>query len=1150
MFFTGSPRRPWLPYLLALLAFAIAVAARLLFFGALGARAPFVTLTPAVLFAVLFGGLPAGILVTTLSCLFVLYSWQMPVSHLVVQAAPDWVALIIFALSCLMASWLSEVTRRAQRRAIEAEVQVRLASEREQADGALRESEARFRSYVQNSPAAVFVVDREGRFVDFNPAAISLVGYSAASLATMSVLDIHPRENYQAMRQVFATLIEKGRIDLETTVVKADGQLVWVSLRAVMLDDGHAIGYFQDISELKLALQSLGERLALREQLAGIAATVPGVINSFRVRPDGSCCMPYASPALEQIWGLQPGEVVDDADALFALIHPDDVDVVRLAVAESARTMSPWQDEFRVNHPRRGEIWVEGHSVPQRESDGSTLWQGFLYDVTARKRSEAALRDASQFNRQIIHDAEEGIIVYGLDLSVQVWNPYMEQLTGLSASEVLGRHPREVFSFLENSGVFGMLERALQGEVGALEFAFYSTYKGRTCWVSDRFMPLRNAKEEIIGVIGLICEVSDRRKAEEELRGSEARFRTLVEQAADAIFVHGRDGRFIDVNRRACESLGYQREELLQLSVFDIDEERTLEQTQLVWDQIQPGQHVTLGGRQKRKDGSIFPVEVRLGSYLENGGVLYLGLVRDISERERKEEQIRETSRRLELATTSGGLGVWDLDVAAGTLLWNDRMFELYGVSPMDFDGTRAFWFACLHPGDRDRVLAASQAVLEGTGEFDTEFRVVTAEGRVKTLKGDATVVRDAQGRALRMIGLNRDITRQRSLEAQLLQAQKMEAVGRLAGGVAHDFNNNLTVILGYAELSKLVQISGETFHEYLDQIIKAAEHSRDITQQLLAFSRNEIIAPRQVDLNQLIRQTEKTLARLIGEDVCLKLTTPEGVWPVLIDPAQVNQIIMNLAVNARDAMPVGGTLSIETRNLRPDEVSSLANPEAVPGEFVQLTISDTGVGMDREMLGHIFEPFFTTKGVGKGTGLGLATVYGIVSQNGGFIEVYSEPGKGAAFALFLPRMIRETGALAEAAQVVCAGEGSVLLVEDDANVRQMAQLMLEHAGFSVLVASTPAEALEFCRRPELRIDALLTDVIMPEMNGVQLSGAVRELRPGIGVVYMSGYTADMIAHHGVLEPGVLFIQKPFDRNGLNEKLQEAIRYSRPGRLA
>jgi len=663
-------------------------------------------------------------------------------------------------------------------------------------------------------------------------------------------------------------------------------------------------------------------------------------------------------------------------------------------------------------------------------------------------------------------------------------------------------------------------------------------------WLSDL---ARRSQRRAIEAEGQVRLVSERERASSALRESEERFRTLVEQAADAFFVHGRDGRFRDVNRQACESLGYRREELLQMSVFDIEQDFDPELIQHAWDQIETGRHDTLRGHQRRKDGSTFPVEVRLGCYEQNGERLFLGLVRDTSERERSEELVREASRRLELATSSGGLGVWDLDVAANTLVWNSRMFELYGISPDDFDGSRGTWSASLHPADRERVLAAGEAALNGSGEFDIEFRAVSPEGKVKTIKANAIVVRDEQGRALRMIGLNRDITSQRSLEAQLLQAQKMEAVGRLAGGVAHDFNNSLTVILGYAELSKLVQINGETFHEYLDQIIRAAEQSRDITKQLLAFSRNEIISPRQVDLNQLIRQAEKSLARLIGEDVCLRLTAPDGIWPVLIDPAQMNQIIMNLAVNARDAMPLGGTLGIETRNLRIDETYCLANPEASPGEYVQMSFSDTGVGMDREVLGHVFEPFYTTKGIGKGTGLGLATVYGIVSQNEGFLKVYSEPGKGSVFALFFPRMVRESAAPAEAGRSVAAGEGAVLLVEDEVNVRQMARLMLESAGYSVLAASSPSEALELSRRPELPIDVLLTDVIMPEMNGVQLSAAVRELRPGIGIVYMSGYPSDMIARHGLLQRGVIFIQKPFDSNGLHEKVQEAIRSSRKG---
>jgi two-component system, cell cycle sensor histidine kinase and response regulator CckA len=1017
-------RRSYVPYLLAFLIFASAAAVRLAIPGGLGTRVPYLTFFPAVMLAVLAGGLPAGSLVIILSALFTCYFSFEPIGHLAVRSKEDLIGLAVFLASCTMVCALSAITRRAQKRASEAEARVRLAWERELSSGALHRSEAKF-----------------------------------------------------------------------------------------------------------------------RDQLSSVAATVPGVINSFRLRPDGSSCLPFASSALDQIYGLQPCEVAEDASALFNLIHPDDRGQVEAGMVESARTLGHWQVEFRVNHPTRGEIWVEGHSVPQREPDGGTLWHGFLHDVTERRLSQEALRDSSEFCRQIISGAEEGVVVYGTDLRYQVWNPFMEQFTGCCAREVLGGQPLELFPFLEAAGVLDSLKKALLGENSRiLEFTYFSPYKQRICWVSHTFTALRNARGDIIGVIGIVRDITDLKEVEEELRGSEARFRILVEQAADAFFVHGRDGRFLDVNRHACESLGYRREELLQMGIPDIDPYIDLERAQQGWDLLAPGETCTIQGYQRRKDGSHFPAEVRLGSYQQNGERIYIGLVRDISERSQSEELVREASRRLELATRSGKLGVWDLDVTTGALHWNDRMFELYGIDPKNFDGTRGSWIDRLHPGDRDRVLAAGDAALDGTREFDFEFRVVTPQGKVRSLKADAVVVRDPQGRALRMIGLNRDITEQRSLEAQLHQAQKMEAVGRLAGGVAHDFNNNLTVILGYAELSMMVAINSEAFHDYLAEIIKAAEHSRDITQQLLAFSRNEIIAPRQVDLNQLIRQTDKTLVRLIGEDVRLGLNTAEGLWPILIDPAQVNQIIMNLAVNARDAMPLGGTLSIETRNLVIDEMYCLSNPEARQGEYVQLTVSDTGVGMDREMQSHIFEPFFTTKGIGKGTGLGLATVYGIMRQNDGFIKVYSEPGQGAAFALFFPRLTQERDAEVVAARTVAAGEGVVLLVEDEATVRQMAQLMLEHAGYSVLVAPTPFEALEICRRPGLRIDCLLTDVIMPGMNGVDLSAAVRELRPGIGMVYMSGYTADMIAHHGVLARGVIFVQKPFDMNSLNDKVQEAMK--------
>jgi len=755
-------RRPWLTLLIPLAIFAVAAGLRLSFLDPLGSRIPYITFFPAVMIATLCGGLYAGVTVTILSVCFVAYFLIEPVGRISVSDPFDWVGISIFLVSGFMAAWLSELTRRAQRCSNQAETQMKLAAEREKGTAALHESEARFRCYVENSPVAVFVMDREGRYVDFNEAATRLLGYPADTLSRMHILEVHPIEEHAAVLREFSLLQETGRMDLETRLLRGDGRAVWVSLRAVRLENGHALAYCQDIGELKGAIES-----------------------------------------------------------------------------------------------------------------------------------------------------------------------------------------------------------------------------------------------------------------------------------------------------------------------------------------------------------------------------------------------ITETKLRLELAAKSGGLGVWEWNIAAGTLEWNDRMCELYGISREAFDGTLEIWSRALHPEDRERAFAEFEAALRGDKEYNGEFRVVHPDGEVLTLKADAIVMRDGEGRALRMVGLNRDITEQRYLEAQLLQAQKMDAVGRLAGGVAHDFNNSLSVILGYAELSRMTPIDGEKFHEYLAEIVKAAAHSRDTTQQLLAFSRNEIVTPRQVDLNQLIRHTEKTLLQLFGVQVHLKLTTQDGLWPVLMDPSQVNQIIMNLAVNARDAMPEGGTLSIETRNVTISQIRTVTDAKALPGDYVQMTVSDTGVGMDREQQARAFEPFFTTKGVGRGTGLGLATVYGIMTQHGGFVKLYSEPGQGASLTLFFPRLTRQMDEDQPPPLAEVSGTGRVLLVEDEECVRRMVQLMLERAGYRVLAADSSREALEICRRNPGRIDCLLTDVIMPELNGAELSVAVRALSPRIGIVYMSGYSADMIAHHGVLEHGVMFIQKPFDVTRLTEKIQLAILSSR-----
>ncbi|HLY60848.1 MAG TPA: response regulator [Terriglobia bacterium] len=499
----------------------------------------------------------------------------------------------------------------------------------------------------------------------------------------------------------------------------------------------------------------------------------------------------------------------------------------------------------------------------------------------------------------------------------------------------------------------------------------------------------------------------------------------------------------------------------------------------------------------------------------------------EFAERQVAIEQLRQSEEQFRLIAENIGdlIAVLDLE---GKRLYNSPSYKDILGDPAALRGSLSF--NEIHPEDRERIMDVfKETVRTGRGQR-TEYRFLLGNGNIRYIESQGSVIPDEKGNAAKVIVVSRDVTERNHLEERLRQAEKMEAVGQLAGGVAHDFNNLLTIINGYGDIL-LEQLAPDDKHRgYVMEIVAAGRRAESLTRQLLAFSRQQVLAPVLLDLNAAVKNMDKMLRRLIGEDVDLVTVASEGLWNVKADPGQIEQVIMNLAVNARDAMPKGGKLTIETANVDLDESYSRAHALAKPGPHVMIAVSDTGEGMTAQTQSRIFEPFFTTKGPAQGTGLGLSTVFGIVKQSKGHIWVYSELGAGTTFKIYLPRVDE---ALVQVEPVLAQpdlrpGSETVLLVEDEEAVRILVRRVLESSGYHVLEARHGAEALVICDEHKDPIQMLMTDVIMPEMSGRQLADRLSPHRPEMKVLYMSGYTDNAVTHRGILEPGTNFLQKPF----------------------
>jgi PAS domain S-box-containing protein len=774
-------------------------------------------------------------------------------------------------------------------------------------------------------------------------------------------------------------------------------------------------------------------------------------------------------------------------------------------------------------------------------------------------RLEKENREAHEVFRTTLYSIGDAVITTDTDGRVREMNQIAEQLTGWTEAEGAGKPLDEVFhiiseetrALVENPAARVLREGHI---VGLANHTLLVARDGTENPIADSGAPIRSETGEITGVVLVFRDQSVERDANRALKEALDRYRELANNMGSGVAVYdavddGEDFIFKDFNLAAERIDKVKREDVLGKSVRKMfpmaAEYGFLEVFRRVWRTGIPEKHPITFYDDNRIQGwhENFVYKLPTGELV--------AIYDDVTDRMMAEKALRQSEARLLQAQAIAHVGNWELDISSQRMWGSEEAFRIYGVevpsASLQFDQLAHIPLE----EERSRLDKAMNDLLYARGAYDLEFRIIRPnDGEIRVIHTMADLLYDEKGEPEKVVGVIQDVTErkraeeeQEKLQAQLRQAQKMEAVGRLAGGVAHDFNNMLSVIIGYSEIALSKLDASDALFAHLQEIMKAARRSADLTRQLLAFARKQTIAPKVLDLNYTIHNMLQMLHRLIGEDITLQWKPAKSIWPLKIDPAQIDQILANLTINARDAISGIGRIIIETGIEDIDEDYCSAHSGFVPGQYTTITFSDNGCGMDNETLAHIFEPFFTTKPMGQGTGLGLATVYGIVKQNNGFINVYSEPGMGTTFRIYLPKHSTETERSHDDSARVPAPPGTetVLLVEDEASVLNLSLAIMEQLGYTVLAASSPGKAIQFAEEFKGDIDLLITDVVMPEMNGRDLKERLITLRPGLKCIFISGYTADVIAHHGVLEEGVHFLQKPFTMASFAAKLREAL---------
>jgi len=1045
------------------------------------------------------------------------------------------------------------------------------------AERALRESEERFRAFVEQSSDLLALLDDQGHVIYQSQSITRHLGYTPEELIGRSCFDfVHPE-------------------DLETAIVGFRQGIEDPSKgTAIVLRLQHKLGHwksFEAVSSsyivggrkagLLASFRYVGDRLEAEIELRGseeryrqlFQRNLAGVFLSKLTGGLLDCNDSFA-----HIFGYESREQM----IRLADFNPYSRSEERERyVARLKREKALTNFEMKLRRRDGTEVWVL-ENVTLLEDEDAAMIQGTLVDITERKRAEQALAESETKFRALAESATTAIYIHNGKRFLYS-NQASGDVCGYSPAELREMTPTDLVHPDQREMVRHREARLLAGDTSVQRYELHIVHKDG----DDRWLDFSTSVIQFAGEFAMLCTAFDitKRKHAERLQSALYRISDFANSADDL-------GQLYEALHRIVGELMYA--DNLYIALLD-DGGEYLHFPYFV-DQSDPPpagrklgkgltEYVLSTGRALLADfqkirsledkGEIEPLGPDcidwLGAPLRQGnrvfGVIALQsydpdiryserdkeILTYVSQhisvalaRKRQEEALRASEARHRSLVESAVYGMYRSSVDGRFLDVNPALVQMLGYSSaeelLSVDIAREIY------ADPDQRAAVIQAYNESGRLGTCELRWKRKDGHQITVRLSGTPFRNERGETLGFEMTAEDISERRILEEQLRQSQKMEAVGRLAGGIAHDFNNLLTVIKGYSELMLDDLDNADPLRHEVDEIKKAADRAASLTRQLLAFSRQQVLAPKVLDLNLVVHNMDKLLHRLLGEDIDLFTVLEPGLGRVKADPGQVEQVIMNLAVNARDAMPQGGKLTVETANVDLDEAYARDHVAVKPGRYVMIAVSDNGSGMPEKVKSRIFEPFFTTKEVGKGTGLGLSTVYGIIKQSGGYVWVYSEVGRGSTFKVYLPRVDAPVEIpLSRSLQPPRHGTETVLLVEDEEGVRALVRQVLHKHGYNVLEARHGGEALLMCERHQGKIDMLLTDVVLHQMSGRELAERLLKLRPDMKVLYVSGYADDAIVHHGVLTAGMAFLQKPFTTEALARKIRYVL--DGPGQL-